>query len=51
MDALYGFFAQSEAEAKTALLTFEEKYPEVLQEDNLSNILNHLMGSQEGEMQ
>ncbi len=44
LDALYDSYAQGEAEAKDALLTFEEKYPDVLQEDNLSDILSHLMG-------
>lgn len=36
LDALYESYAQEEAEAKDALLTFDEKYPDVLQEDNLS---------------
>lgn len=44
LDALYESYAQSEAEAKDALLIFEEKYPNALQEDNLSDILSHLMG-------
>lgn len=44
LDALYESYAQEEAEAKDALLTFDEKYPDVLQEDNLSDILNHLPG-------
>lgn len=44
LDALYESYAQEEAEAKDALLTFDEKYPDVLQEDNLSDILNHLLG-------
>lgn len=44
LDVLYESYTQEEAEAKDALLTCDEKYPDVLQEDNLSDILNHLLG-------
>ena len=30
-----------------ALLTFEDRYPDVLKEDNLSDILSHLMAKQQ----
>lgn len=43
LDALYDAYVQEEAAAGTALLTFDEKYPEVLKEDNLADILKHLM--------
>ena len=46
MDALYDAYAQEESAAKDALLTFEDQYPDVLKEDNLSNILSHLMAKQ-----
>lgn len=42
MDALYDAYAQEESAAKDALLTFEDQYPDVLKEDNLSDILSHL---------
>lgn len=44
LDTLYESYAQEEAEARDALLTFDEKYPDVLQGDNLSDILDHLLG-------
>ena len=43
MDALYEAYANEEAAAKDALITFEDKYPDVLKEDNLAEILNHLL--------
>ena len=46
MDALYEANAQEESAAKNALLTFDDKYPDVLKEDNLSDILSHLMAKQ-----
>lgn len=46
MDALYDAYAQEESAAKDALLTFEDQYPDVLKEDNLSDILSHLMAKQ-----
>lgn len=46
MDALYEAYAQEESAAKDALLTFDDKYPDVLKEDNLSDILSHLMAKQ-----
>lgn len=39
LDGLYKAYAQAEAAAGDALLTFDEKYPKVLQEDNLDAIL------------
>ena len=47
MDALYEAYAQEESAAKDALITFEGKYPDVLSEDNLNDILGHLMGRKE----
>ena len=47
LDALYDAYAQEETAAKDALITFEEKYPDVLKEDNLADILNHLLGRQD----
>ena len=41
--ALFEAYANEEAAAKDALLTFEDQYPDVLKEDNLTDILNHLM--------
>jgi len=49
MDALYDAYAQEESAAKDALLTFEDQYPDVLKEDNLSDILSHLMTKQQEE--
>ena len=47
LDALYESYAAGESTAKSALITFEGQYPDVLQEDNLDEILNHLMERQE----
>ena len=49
MDALYDAYAKEESAAKDALLTFEDQYPDVLKEDNLSDILSHLMAKQREE--
>ena len=46
LDALYETYAKEEYSAKDALLTFEDKYPDVLKEDNLNDILRHLMAKQ-----
>ena len=46
MDALYEAYANEEAAAKDALITFEEKYPDVLKEDNLGEILKYLIDRQ-----
>lgn len=46
MGALYDAYAQEEAAAKDVLLTFNHAYPNALKEDNLSDILNHLMAKQ-----
>ena len=43
MDALYEAYTNEEAAAKDALITFEDKYPDVLKEDNLADILSHLL--------
>ena len=43
LDALYESYIQDEKAAKDSLLTFDKKYPDVLQEDNLSDILDHLL--------
>lgn len=47
MDALYKAYADEEAAAKDALITFEDKYPDVLKEDNLADILSHLLKEQD----
>ena len=47
MDALYEAYANEEAAAKDALITFEDKDPDVLKEDNLADILSHLLKKQE----
>ena len=47
MDALYRAYADEEAAAKDALITFEDKYPDVLKEDNLADILSHLLKEQD----
>ena len=49
MDALYEAYANEEAAAKDALITFDDKYPDVLKEDNLADILNHLLKEQNAE--
>jgi len=49
MDALYEAYANEEAAAKDALITFEDKYPDVLMQDNLADILNHLLKEQNAE--
>lgn len=48
-DALFEAYTNEEAAAKDALITFEDKYPDVLKEDNLSDILSHLMTKQQEE--
>ena len=47
LDALFEAYANEEAAAKDALISFEDQYPDVLKEDNLSDILNHLMAKQQ----
>jgi len=42
INALYDAYAKEEASAKETLLKFEGKYPGVLAEDNLEDILKHL---------
>jgi len=49
MDALYEAYANEEATAKDALITFEDKYPDVLKEDNLEDVLNNLLKRQRKE--
>lgn len=49
MDTLYEAYTNEEAAAKDALITFEDKYPDVLKEDNLADILNHLLKEQNAE--
>lgn len=49
LDALFEAYANEEAAVKDALLTFEDQYPDVLKEDNLSDILSHLMAKQQEE--
>lgn len=47
MDALYVAYADEEAAAKDALITFDGKYPDVLKEDNLEDILSQLLKKQD----
>ena len=47
LDELYASYAREEQAAKEALLDFEGEYPDVLKEDNLGDILSHLMKRQE----
>lgn len=47
LDALYESYTAGESTAKSALITFEEEYPDVLQEYNLDDILSHLMERQQ----
>lgn len=46
MDSLYDAYANEEAAAKDALITFEDKYPDILKEDNLADILSQLLKKQ-----
>lgn len=43
MDALYDAYTNEEAAVKDVLISFENKYQDVLKEDNLTDILNHLL--------
>lgn len=47
MDTLYEAYTTEEAAAKEALITFEQQYPDTLNEDNLADILDCLLGKQE----
>ena len=47
LDSLYRIYTQQEQNAKQALITFEEVYPQILKEDNLDDILRHLLEKQE----
>ena len=49
MDALYEAYANEEATAKDALITFEDQYTDVLKEDNLADVLNNLLKRQRKE--
>lgn len=46
MDALYASYVDEEATAKSALISFEDKSPDVLEEDNLADILGRLLKEQ-----
>lgn len=46
LDELYEAYSSAEQAAKEVLLDFESGYPNVLAEDNLSDILSHLLGQQ-----
>ena len=50
LDALFEAYTNEEAAAKDVLITFEDQYPDVLKEDNLTDILSHLM-ARESEME
>lgn len=47
LDALYASYTSEEQTAKETLLDFEDEYPDVLREDNLGDILSHLLLRQE----
>lgn len=49
LDALYETYTDEEQAAKDVLVAFEEKYPKALREDNLDDILSHLMAKQQEE--
>ena len=49
IDALYEAYANEEATAKDALITFENQYLDVLKEDNLAEVLNNLLKRQRKE--
>ena len=49
LDALFEAYANEESAAKDALITFENKYPDVLKEDNLTDLLSHLMAREREE--
>ena len=45
-DVIYEMYTQEEVAAKETLLTFNDKYPDVLKQDNLDDILSHLKAKQ-----
>lgn len=47
LDALYDAYTREEMAAREVLVTFDEKYPDALQEDNLQDILRQLRIKQE----
>ena len=47
LDGLYATYAREEQAVKEALIDFDGNYPNVLKEDNLGDILSHLMKRQE----
>lgn len=47
LNALYASYTSEERTAKETLLDFEDEYPDVLREDNLGDILSHLLSRQE----
>lgn len=49
LDVLYASYTSEEQTAKEALLDFEGKYPDVLKEGNLNDILSDLLARQEDE--
>ncbi len=49
LDSLYAAYTSEEQTAKETLLDFEGKYPDVLKEDNLNDILSDLLARQEEE--
>lgn len=49
LTALYLAFSKGEATAKEALMIFEQKYPSVLKEDNLQDVLGHLLSRKKDE--
>ena len=49
MDELYKTYVQEESAAKDVLISFDEKYPKVVQNGNLDAILSHLLQRQDKE--
>ncbi len=47
LDALYAFYTSEEQKAKETMIEFEGRYPDVLKEDNLNDILSDLLARQE----
>ena len=47
LEVLYKAYADEEALAKDVLVSFDEDYPNVLKEDNLNDILRHLLARNE----
>ena len=47
--SLYHAFSKGEETAREALMIFEQRYPHTLQEDNLQDVLSHLLSRMKDE--